>query len=284
LYRVVSPGALEMLHVPLVSGRYFEDTDRHDAQPVVMISQALADEYFRGVDPIGRQMDVQISAGFDEDVPRTVVGVFGDIRGTRISSVPEPEMIVPYAQSGASFPHVLIRGREPGALLEAARREVQAIDAELPLVQPGTMDQWVSSQLAQPRFYLALLTIFAGLAILLAAVGMYGVVATIVSRRRQEIGLRMALGARVQQVIRLVLWQGLRPALAGIVIGGTAAYWATALIRGMLFEVAPQDPLTFALVPLLLTAVVMAACGVPAHRAARIPPASALRDQSFHES
>jgi ABC-type antimicrobial peptide transport system permease subunit len=223
-------------------------------------------------------MDVQVSAGFAEDVPRTIVGIFGDIRGSSLTQEPEPEMIIPYAQSGATFPNVLLRGSNPAAMLEAARTELQALDPELPLIQPGTMDEWLAEQLAQPRFYLTLLGIFAFLAVLLAAVGIYGVVAYVVSQRRREIGVRMALGARVRQVVQLVLWQGLRPALFGIVIGVTGAYWSTALMRGLLFEVAPQDPITFALVPLMLIAVVVVACAAPAHRATRIAPASALRN------
>jgi putative ABC transport system permease protein len=277
-YRIAGVGALEMLRMPIVAGRGFETSDREGAQRVVMISQATAEQYFPGEDPIGMQMRLQISAGFAEDVPRTIVGVFGDIRGSVLTNEPRPEMVIPYAQSGASFPNVLMRGGDPATMLEAARREVQALDSEMPLIQPGTMDEWMAEQLAQPRFYLTLLGIFAFLAVLLAAVGIYGVVAYVVSQRRREIGVRMALGARVQQVIRLVLWQGLRPALFGIVIGVTVAYWSTALLRGLLFEVGPQDPLTFALVPATLVLVVISACAVPAHRATRIAPASALRD------
>jgi putative ABC transport system permease protein len=279
LYRVAGVGALELLGVPVTAGRYFQSSDREGSQRVVMISQAAAERYFPGLDPVGMQMDLHISAGFAEDVPRTIVGVFGDIRGSSLTREPEPEMIVPYAQSGASFPDVLLRGDDPAAMLEAARAELQALDPELPVIRPGTMDQWVSQQLAQPRFYLTLLGLFAFLAVLLAAVGIYGVVAYVVSQRRREIGVRMALGARVQQVVQLVLWQGLRPALFGIGIGVTGALWATALMRGLLFEVAPQDPLTFVLVPATLVAIVMVACAAPAHRATRIPPASALRDE-----
>jgi putative ABC transport system permease protein len=278
-YRIAGPGALEMLGIPIMVGRGFEPTDRQGALPVVLISQATVDEYFPGEDPIGRQIDVQISTGYSEDVPRTIIGVFRDIRGASLTSEPQPEMIVPYEQAGASFPHVLMRGREAATMLDAARREVTALDPELPLMQPGTMQEWVSEQLATTRFYLTLLGLFAFLAVLLAAVGMYGVVAYVVSQRRREIGVRMALGAQMPQVIRLVLWQGLQPALLGIAAGGLGAFWATALMRGLLYEVAPKDPLTFAFVPVLLVIVVVFACAEPARRAARIAPVSALRDQ-----
>ncbi len=170
-----------------------------------------------------------------------------------------------------------MRGRDPAALLEAARRELHALDPELPMIRPGRMLELVDRQLAQPRFYLILMGLFSGLALVLAAVGIYSVVAYAVSQRTREIGLRMALGARVPQVVKLVLWQGLRPALLGIVVGLVAASWTGKLLQGLLYQVEPEDPLTLVVVPVLLVAVVALACSVPARRASRIPPAIALR-------
>jgi ABC-type antimicrobial peptide transport system permease subunit len=142
------------------------------------------------------------------------------------------------------------------------------------------MEAWVQEQLAPSRFYLSLIGVFAFLALLLAAVGMYGIVAYMVLQRRWEIGVRMALGARMRQVVQLVLWQGMRPALVGITVGLAGSLWATALIRGLLYEVAPQDPLTFAVVPIALVLVVIAACAAPARQATRIQPAAALRSDA----
>ena len=278
-WRAAAPGALEMLGIPILAGRGILPTDRHDSPPVVVVTRRLADEYFPDVDPIGRQIDVQVSTGYEEDAPRTIVGIVGDIRGRRLTSPPTAEMILPAAQAGAGFPHVLMRGRDPAVLLDAARRELQTLDPELPLIDAAPMSALVDEQLAQPRFYLLLLVLFAGLAVLLAAVGMYGVVAYAVSQRTREIGVRMALGARVSQVVKLVLWQGLRPAILGIALGVLAAWWGGSLMRGLLYEVAPQDPITLLAVPVLLLVIVIAACSIPARRASRIPPAIALRNE-----
>lgn len=280
MYRIVDENALAMLGVPIVAGRGFLPSDRQGSLPVALISERLAAQYFPGEDPIGREMRFQISAGFSEDVPRTIVGVFGDIRATRLTEAPRAEMMIPYAQSGASFPHVLMRGPlDAGAALEAARRQVQALDPQLPLMRPGRMDDFVAQQLAQPRFYLLLLALFAVLALVLAAVGIYGVVAYAVSQRTREIGVRVALGARVVQVVRLVVWQGLRPAALGLVLGTAGALAGGRIMSGLLFEVAPQDPMTFAAVLALLVFTVLLACVVPARRAGRIAPASALRSE-----
>jgi putative ABC transport system permease protein len=172
-----------------------------------------------------------------------------------------------------------MRGADPVTLLEAARSVLRSLDPELPIIQPGTLAELVDRQLAQPRFYLLLLAIFAALAVVLAAVGMYGVVAYAVSQRTREIGVRMALGARVPQVVRLVLWQGIRPAVWGIGLGIVGALAAGGLMRGLLYGVAPKDPITLAVVPPLLLGIVVLACAIPARRAVRIPPATALRNE-----
>ncbi len=278
-YRALGPGAIEMLAIPILQGRAFQRSDTYESEQVVIITQQAAERYFVGDDPVGRQIHVQVSTGYDEAGPRTIVGVAGDIRGTRLTQAPAAETFIPYAQAGAGFPHVLMRGDDSAALLEAARRELRSLDPELPLMRPGTLAELVDLQLAQPRFYLLLLAIFASLAVVLAGVGMYGVVAYAVSQRTREIGVRMALGARVPQVVQLVLWQGIRPAMWGIGLGVVAAFWAGGLMRGLLYEVAPQDPLTLVMVPPLLLGIVVVACAIPARRAARIPPATALRNE-----
>jgi predicted permease len=278
-YRAVGVGALETLGIPIESGRAFRTSDRYDSEHVVIISRAAADQYFAGEDPVGRQINVNVSTGFEEVGPRTIVGVSGDFRAARLTRAPGPEMLVPYAQAGSGFPHVLLRGANTNAMLEAARTELRGLDAELPMMQPATVAELVDRQLAQPRFYLLLLSILAGLAVVLAAVGMYGVVAYAVSQRTKEIGVRMALGARSPEVVGLVLRQGLRPAVIGVVIGVTGALWAGRLMRGLLYEVAPQDPVTLLVVPALLLVVVVAACAIPARRATRVSPSTALRSE-----
>lgn len=278
-WRSAGPGALEALEMPIVSGRAFRASDRKDAEPVVIVSQRLADLYFAGEDPVGRQIDLHVWTGFEEEGPRTIVGVVGDFRGARLRQAPEAEVIVPYAQAGSGFPHVLLSGGSPAAMLEAARAELRALDPELPMMQPGTLDELLDRELAQPRFYLLLLGLLASLAVVLAAIGMYGVVAYAVSQRTKEIGVRMALGARSPEVVELVLRQGLKPALVGVTLGVLAALGMGNLMRGLLYEVAPTDPLTLFAVPVLLLLIVVAACAVPARRATRVSPATALRSE-----
>jgi putative ABC transport system permease protein len=164
-------------------------------------------------------------------------------------------------------------------VLSAAHAVVRRLDTRLPLVFPGSMDQLVDAQLARPRFYLVLLGLFAALALGLAAVGIYGVVAYVVSQRTREIGVRLALGASQRQVVGLMLWQGLKPAAAGMAIGLAVAFAAGRVIRGMLYEIQPGDPITFAGVSGVLLVVVLIACMIPARRASSVPPADALRGE-----
>jgi len=278
-YRAVGPGALELLHIPVLAGRTFRESDRRDAEPVVVITRETAERYFPGEDPVGRRVYLQVSTGFDEEGARTIVGVVENFRGSRLTEPPDAETIVPFAQAGAGFPHILLRGANPGALLDAARTELQSLDPELPFIQPGTMQDLLDAQLARPRFYVLLLSILAGLAVTLAAVGMYGVVAYAVSRRTKEIGVRMALGAQSPQVVALVLSQGIRPAIVGVVLGVLGALAAGGVMRGLLYEVAPQDPVTLIAVPLVLLGVVVAACALPARRATKVSPVTALRSE-----
>jgi ABC-type antimicrobial peptide transport system permease subunit len=162
--------------------------------------------------------------------------------------------------------------------LSMAREVVRRFDSRLPLIFPGSMDQLVDQQLARPRFYLVLIGLFAVLAVVLAAIGIYGVVAFVVTQRTKEIGVRIALGASQRDVVTLMIWHGLKPAMAGMAIGLAAAFAMGRVIRGLLYEVRPNDPLTFAGVSAVLLAVVLIACAIPARRASGIPPADALRD------
>ncbi len=279
-YRVTDGYGAAMLHVRLLQGRGFSPADRHGGQGVALISQSTAQQYFPGEDAVGKVIQLHISTGYEEDAPRTIVGVFADVRAGRLSASPQPELWIPYAQAGSSFPNVLLRGSlGRRAMIESARGVLRSLDPELPLIRPVPLDTFVAEQLAQPRFYLLLLGLFAVLAVALAAVGIFGVVAFAVSQRTREIGVRIALGARIEQVIRLVMLQGLRPAVAGVIIGLLGGLAGTRLMQALLYDVAPRDPVTFALVPLVLLAVVGLACALPARRATRIPPSVALRSE-----
>jgi putative ABC transport system permease protein len=277
-YRAFDEDALAVLGIRLLRGRSFTEADRYGAAPVALINEAAARRYWPDVDPIGRQVDLHVSVGYPESQPRTIIGVTGDFRRA-VTETPQPEMYVPYAQAGASFQQVAIRyrGVDGGAVLLAAQREVQSLDPSLAVARPGTIQSLVRQDLAAPTFYLLVLGLFAVLAIVLAAVGIYGVVAYLVTRRRHEIGIRLALGAQIVQIVKLVVWQGFRPALIGATAGVAGALALGRFMRSVLFETAPTDSLALFVTVLLLLAVVVAATAIPALRAARIPPSEVLR-------
>ncbi len=271
LYRVADPGYFRTMSIPLVSGRFFTNADRAGAPRVVIVSRRFAERYFPGEDPVGRPLNVA-----DRDAE--IVGVVADVRSQSLTTEPQPEVYVAHAQTTARAITFVVRSVQPPArVLSDARAVVQSIDPQAPLIFPETMTQILDRALARPRFFLLLLSLFAVLAVTLASVGVYGVVAYAVSQRTREIGVRVALGAGERQVLRLILWQGLRPALAGLAAGLVAALAAGRLISGELFAVQPDDPLTFAAVSALVLAVVVIACLLPARRATRLAPAAALR-------
>ena len=280
MIRPADENYFDQIGISLLRGRGIEATDRQGTQPVIVISQLLADRYFPGEEPIGKTIDNGVWFGYPDSIPRTIVGIVEDIRSMGVTEELIPEMYVPFAQTAPrGVAYMIETSLPPGDVFAAARAEVRAVDPNLPLVRPGTLRELMSDDLARPTFYLALLSLFAVLAVTLAAVGIYGVVAYLVSRRTREIGVRMALGARADEVVKLVVWQGLRPALIGIVIGVVGALAGGRIIGSLLYDVPAQDPITFGGVSLLLVAVVLIACALPARRATRIPPAIALRSE-----
>lgn len=273
LYRVVDPGYFRTLGIPLVSGRTFTSADRAGGPRAVIISRRMTDRVFPGEDPIGRPVSV---AGADAEV----VGVVADVRSSSLEGQPQPEMYVAHAQAATRAMTYLVKSSQPVArVLSDARAVVQSVDSQLPLIFPETMQQVLDRATSRPRFYVVLLGLFAVLAVALAAVGVYGVVAYAVCERTREIGVRMALGAGRGQVVRLMLWQGLGPAVVGLAAGLAVALASGRVISGELYGVRAQDPATFAGVTLLLLAIVLLACLVPAWRATRVPPAAALRGE-----
>jgi putative ABC transport system permease protein len=273
LYRVVDDELFRALRITILRGRAFAASDRAGTVPVIAVSRAFADRYFPGEDPLGRRLAVS-----DGAPPRTIVAVVADLRSTSLASAPAPEMFVPHAQTERRSMTFAVRGAAaPSDMLAAARAVVREFDPRLPLIAPRTMAAVEAEALARPRFFLLLVGAFAVLALVLASVGVYGVVAYLAAQRTREIGVRMALGARGSQVIRLVAWQGLRPALVGVVLGLAGALAGSHLMGGLLYGIAPRDPLTLAAVVPLLLAVVLAACAIPALRASRIPAVDALR-------
>jgi putative ABC transport system permease protein len=262
-----------VLGIPLAAGRAFDARDAAGGPLTMIVSQEMADRHWRGEDPLGKQVRVGGAAE-----RRTIVGVAAGVRSRNLEAPPQPEMYLPHRQTGQrSMTFVVASGLPAAQVLAAARGVLRALDSRLPMYRAEAFDALERRALARPRFYLLLLALFAALAIGLAGVGIYGVVAYAVTRRTREIGLRMALGARPREVIRLVVWQGIRPALAGAALGLAGALAAGRVIAGLLFQVQPRDPATIAAVMALVLAVVVAACALPAWRATRIPPSSALR-------
>ena len=272
IYRVVDPEYFDTMKIPLLAGRAFQPSDREGAQRVVIVSRRMADVYWPGEDPVGRPVRVT-SFG-----PAIVVGVAANVRSQTLATQAEPEMYVPHAQTAArTVTYVIKSPLDSASVLPAARDVVRRFDSRLPLMSPGAMNHLVDEQFSRPRFYVVLLGLFAVLAVVLAAIGIYGVVAYVVGQRTREIGVRMALGASQLDVVGLMLWQGLKPAIVGIAVGLGVASAGGRLIQGMLYQVKSYDPITFAAVSAGLLGVVVIACAIPARRASSVPPADVLR-------
>ena len=275
VFTVVTPNYFRTMTIPVSRGRDFSDRDEFEAPMVAIVNEALARQAFPGLDPIGRR----IMCGLDTPRFMTIVGVTGNVRAYDPSVAPLPELYMPYLQHpsyGTSLTLVARTSGEPMALANAFRDAIRTADPEVP-VRATTMTETLSSSVATPRFRALLVGTFAALALALAIAGVYGVMAYAVSRRTAEIGVRMAMGAASSDILRLVMGQGLRLASAGIALGCAMAYGLAQLLRGMLFAVAPADPVVFLAVPAALIVTAAAATAIPALRAARTDPMSALR-------
>ncbi|MHB1223780.1 MAG: ABC transporter permease [Gemmatimonadaceae bacterium] len=274
----VSPEHFAALGIPLRSGRLFTTGDAGDAPDVVVINEEMARRFFDGRDPVGRR----ITFGDPADTAatwRTVVGVVGNVAQEGVTAAPYPQLYLPIAQNPSRAVVVELRtAGDPMALAAAARQVVRSMDAELPVTEMRTMEDRVAADLARPRINVVLIGIFAGVALLLAAVGIYGVISYTVVQRTREIGIRMALGANTEDVRRLVVRQGMTPVLGGIGIGLVAAVVASRLLRSLVYGVSTTDPLTFVLVALFLAAVALLATYLPARHATRVQPVIALRE------
>jgi putative ABC transport system permease protein len=280
LLRIVDHDYLATMRMNVVRGRGFDAGDRRGAQPVALISRSTAERYWPGEDALGRSITIAVAVGWPEDAPRTVVGVVEDVRSVELHELADAEVYVPHAQAGAAQATIVVRATAPSAaILAAARDELRVRDPLLALSFPGTLRQLIDDRLAGARFYTLTLSLFAMLAVALAAIGIYGVVAFLVTRRTREIGVRMALGANPGRVIRSVVAEGVAPAAAGVVVGAAAAAAGTRVIASLLYETRAHDPLTYAVAATLLLGVVALACALPARRAAAIPPTVALREE-----
>jgi hypothetical protein len=255
-----------------------ELTDRDASRPVAVVNEAFVRENFPGEDPLGRRFSLAVDFGFGEPTYE-IVGVARDVRARSVTAAPRAEAYVPHAHVGVRNMVVHVRARRGApSLIARLRAEVAALDPNLPLARIETMQEAVDRTMASTRFYLILIGGFAVLAVLLAAVGLYGVVSYQVARQTREIGIRVALGARTSGILTMVISAGLRPAVAGVVLGLGGALAAGQIMESLLFQVRPRDPLTLATVPALLLCVVVVASLMPAWRASRVDPVTALRD------
>ena len=275
--QTISPGYLPTMRIPLLRGRAFSDSDNQDAVPVALIDSTLAQMYFGKVDPIGKR--INLSPGGGKPEWHQVIGIVADVkRSGGLQAEHKGLAYFPIAQMPERGLFIELRAQgDPQALVSAARATVQRLDPQQPIYDIRTMEQVIAEFAAQPRFNMLLLGLFAALALVLAAVGIYGVVSYAVSQRTHEIGIRMALGAERGDVLRMVLGQGMKMAAIGVVCGFLGSVVATRALAGMLYGVNTTDPLTFAVVALLLSLVALLACYMPARRATRVDPMIALR-------
>jgi len=275
-YYSVTPGYFEALRIPVKTGRDFAARDTADAPAVCVISESMARQFYRNENPIGQRLQV----GNGSNKPAEIVGIVGDVRDQELESFGRPAIYYPSTQDSFGSMYFGVRtAGDPETLIAPLRAAIRSLDPELPLDAVGTVDDLVSKSLAQRRFSMLLMAVFAALALLLAMVGIYGVMAYSVTQATQEIGIRMALGAKRGDVLRIVLTYGGILMAAGLVIGVAAAAGAGRLLAAQLYQVKPFDPLTFAAVVAALLATGLAACLVPAFRAMRVDPLVALRNE-----
>jgi len=272
----VSPGYAHTLGVPVLRGREFEDADTENAPPVTMINARMAREYFPKENPVGKRIKFEHPS--DPSKWMTIVGVVGDTRLYGLANPSRLEIYVPFRQDVPSHMYLVVKSAmDPGALTSAIRAAVREIDKDQAIFGISTMDQLIVNSVSTRRITLILLGLFSTLALVLAAIGIYGVISYSVAQRTHEIGTRMALGAQKADVLRMVLAQGARIAGAGVAIGLAASLGLTRLLANLLFSVSAADPLTFAAVAITLILVAMLACYIPARRTLRVDPMIALR-------
>jgi putative ABC transport system permease protein len=272
-YTMVSADYFRVMSIPLMRGRAFTEQDTKESQGVVIVNEQLAARFWPGEDAVGKRLTLSF-----EKSPREVVGVVGDIKQTSLNASASPGVYLPYQQfpyPGMTF--VVRTQADAASITSAVRREVQAIDANVPVSNIRTMEQVIATSVSQSRFSMLLLGLFAAVALLLAMVGIYGVLAYSVSERVHEIGVRIALGAQSKDILRLVVGHGMVLTLIGVAAGIAGAFVLTRLMSSLIYGVSATDPLTFAVVSLGLAEGALLACYIPARRATRVDPIEALR-------
>ena len=274
-YFAVTPDYLKTMRISVKTGRSFTDRDTVESPPIVIVNESIVRRVFAGEDPIGKRIIVWR----DEKFAREIVGVVGDVKTGRLDEETDPQIYVPYAQdAGWGGLSLAVRTKgEPEALTSQVRGAILSIDKDLPPYEIKTMDEVFSASVARTRLVMLLFGVFSMFALLLASIGIYGVIAYTVAQRTHEIGIRLALGAQTRDVRRMIVTQGMILALIGAVLGLAGAFATTRVMRSLLYGVSPTDPLIFIGVSLLLTVVALLACYIPARRATKVDPMIALR-------
>jgi predicted permease len=277
--RVATPEYFQTIGIPLRRGRLFDDRDREGTTPVVLLTDRAVRQYFPNEEPLGKKITLGWGRGPKrERAGGEVVGIIGDIKDAGLDEADPPQIYLPYRQWPVQSMAFVVKTRvPPGSIADAVRREVYAVDANMPVSNVRTLGQIVARSISQPRFYMTLLAVFAAVALVLAAIGIFGVLSYAVAQRTREIGIRMALGAEGRSVRGLVVRQAMLLAISGVAAGVIAAWWMARLLGSLLFGVTPRDPVTFAAVAAMLAAVALIASYVPARRATRVDPVVALR-------
>jgi predicted permease len=283
--RLISSGYLQAMHIPLLRGRDFGEQDVSGRPASILISESMARRFWPGEDAIGKRLTLT----FAPERIREVVGVVGDVKLDGLDQArPSPTLYVPLDQVSASgpsgwnsFPLTLVvrSATAPESVVSAVTNAINEIDGTIPVREIFTMDDLVTKSLSQSRFNMLLLGVFAGLALLLAAIGIYSILSYSVRQRVPEIGIRLALGARISDVLRMVVLEGMKPTLIGVAIGLAVALAMGRLVASLMFQVKPTDPATFIAVAALLVLIALLACLVPAYRASKVDPLIALRNE-----
>jgi len=275
----IGTGYFRTMGIPLLKGRDFNERDQHKTIPVVIVTETFVRQFFPNEDPLGKHIKPGLATFEGEhSVMREIVGVVGDVRNIGLDKPSRAAYYVPQTQTPFNQMVMVVKtANDPHPMIPTVTRLVADADRDLPVFSVKTMTEFLGGSIAAPRFNTTLLAIFAALALVLTIVGLYGVMSYSVTRRTTEIGIRMALGAQTRDVLRLVVGQGFKLVLLGLAIGVAGALALTRLIASLLFGVGTKDPVTFAVVTVLLSLVALLACYIPAHRAARVDPLEALR-------
>ena len=273
MFNSATSNYFETMGIPFIKGRQFGNEDRPDTPPVVIINQTMAQRFWPNQDPIGKQIK-----SVEDGTTLTIVGLVGDAKHYWLEETQRPQMYGAYTQQPGYFATVVIRTTvEPLSLTEPVRQALWKVDADQPMWKIRTVEFLVNRSVADRKFLLALMGIFASLALVLTMIGLYGVISYLVNQRTQEIGIRMALGAQMRDILQMVLKQGMILVLTGVALGLASAWLLTRLMARLLYQVSATDPLTFAVIAALLTVVALLACYLPARRATKVDPLVALR-------